>query len=63
MRGRWMPPSCRAFAHCSTASWTAFDATAEAAAGHELRKGPRGGGRDLDKIVATSSRRRRRTSR
>ena len=34
-----------------TASWTAFDAIAEAAAGHELRKGPRGGGRDLDKII------------
>jgi hypothetical protein len=34
-----------------TASWAAFDAIAEAAAGRELRTGPRGGGRGLDKIV------------
>jgi hypothetical protein len=34
------------------ASWAAFDAAVEAARGHELRLGPRGGGRDLDKIVA-----------
>lgn len=33
------------------AAWAAFDAAA-AAAGVELRKGPRGGGRDLDKLVA-----------
>jgi hypothetical protein len=33
------------------ASWAAFDAAAKAAKGIELRKGPRGGGRDLDKIV------------
>jgi hypothetical protein len=33
------------------ACWRAFDAAAEAAAGKELRKGPRGGGRDLDGIV------------
>lgn len=33
------------------ASWAAFDETAEAAPA-ELRKGPRGGGRDTDKIVA-----------
>ena len=33
------------------ASWGAFDAAAAAAAGKELRKGPRGGGRDLDRIV------------
>jgi hypothetical protein len=32
-------------------SWAAFDAAAKAAKGIELRKGPRGGGRDLDKIV------------
>ena len=35
---------------------------AEAAVGIELRKGPRGGGRDLDKIVGHCSRPRRRTS-
>lgn len=34
------------------ACWAAFDRAAESATGHELRKGPRGGGRDLDKIVA-----------
>jgi hypothetical protein len=34
-----------------TASWDAFDKAATRAAGHELRKGPRGGGRDRDKIV------------
>jgi hypothetical protein len=34
------------------ASWEAFDAAATAAAGHDLQKGPRGGGRDRDKIVA-----------
>jgi len=33
------------------ASWTAFDAAAAAAFGHELTKGPRGGGRELPKIV------------
>jgi hypothetical protein len=31
--------------------WMAFDAAVRAARGKELRKGPRGGGRDLDKIV------------
>jgi hypothetical protein len=34
------------------ACWKTFDAAAEAAAGHELSKGPRGGGRELEKIVA-----------
>lgn len=33
------------------AVWRAFDAAAKAAAGKELSKGPRGGGRDLGKIV------------
>jgi hypothetical protein len=33
------------------AAWTAFDQTA-AAAPAQLRKGPRGGGRDTDKIIA-----------
>lgn len=32
------------------ACWGAFDAAAQAAVGKELRKGPRGGGRDLEKI-------------
>ena len=33
------------------ASWGAFDRAAKDARGLELRKGPRGGGRDLDKII------------
>ena len=33
------------------AYWRAFDAVVETAVGKELRKGPRGGGRDLDGIV------------
>lgn len=33
------------------ASWSAFDRAAEAAIGATLRKGPRGGGRELDAIV------------
>jgi len=33
------------------ACWQAFDAAVKAAAGKELRKGPRGGGRDLGKIT------------
>jgi hypothetical protein len=33
------------------AYWQAFDRTVDAALGKELRKGPRGGGRDLEKIV------------
>lgn len=31
--------------------WSVFDNAVQAAAGSELRKGPRGGGRDVDKIV------------
>jgi hypothetical protein len=34
------------------ASWAALDAAAEAAASAVLRKGPRGGGRELDAIVS-----------
>lgn len=33
------------------ACWRALDATIAAATGRDLRKGPRGGGRDLDKII------------
>lgn len=33
------------------ACWAAFDSAVQAALGKELRKGPRGGGRDLEKIV------------
>jgi hypothetical protein len=35
-----------------TAIWEAFDKAAESAVGVALRQGPRGGGRDLDDIVA-----------
>ena len=34
------------------ACWKKFDSAAKAAKGLELRKGPRGGGRDLDKMTA-----------
>lgn len=34
------------------AYWAAFDAAVASAAGRELRKGPRGGGRDADGIIA-----------
>lgn len=33
------------------ACWAAFDAARQAAVGKDLRKGPRGGGRDLERIV------------
>jgi hypothetical protein len=33
------------------ACWRTFDATVSAAAGKELRKGPRGGGRDVEGII------------
>jgi hypothetical protein len=39
------------FRRLLTRFWAAFDAAAAAAVGLELRKGPRGGGRELDKIV------------
>ncbi len=34
------------------ACWDAFDAAVAGAAGRDLSKGPRGGGRDLEKVVA-----------
>jgi hypothetical protein len=33
------------------ACWAALDAAVESAEGHELRKGPRGGGRDLEAMI------------
>jgi hypothetical protein len=50
-----MPFDAAAFAAASKileACWRSFDRTVEAAEGRELRKGPRGGGRDLNAIVA-----------
>jgi hypothetical protein len=41
----------RRFATLYRACWRAFDRAAEAAASVELTKSPRGGGRDLEKIV------------
>ncbi|MGH2619233.1 MAG: DinB family protein [Anaerolineales bacterium] len=41
----------RRFQGVLKAGWRAFDAAVGAAPGKELRKGPRGGGRELDKIV------------
>jgi len=41
----------RRFATLFRACWRAFDEVAEAAGSVELTKGPRGGGRDLEKIV------------
>lgn len=41
----------RRFATLFRACWRAFDRAAEAAESVELTKGPRGGGRDLEKIV------------
>jgi hypothetical protein len=57
--GRWPENDDRPIAPAERArlaailegSWAAFDAAARAAKGIELRKGPRGGGRDLEKIV------------
>lgn len=46
------PPELERWQTILRACWRAFDAAVQAADGHELRKGPRGGGRDLDKIVA-----------
>jgi hypothetical protein len=41
----------RRFQALLQACWGAFDAAGQVAAGKELRKGPRGGGRDLEGIV------------
>jgi hypothetical protein len=41
----------RRFQALLVALWTSFEATARAAQGKELRKGPRGGGRDLEDII------------
>jgi hypothetical protein len=44
-------PEAERLAAILEACWSGFDASAKAAAGVELRKGPRGGGRDLPRIV------------
>jgi hypothetical protein len=41
----------RRFQALLAACWAAFDAAVQAASGRELRRGPRGGGRDLAEIV------------
>jgi hypothetical protein len=45
------PDETERLAQILSRSWAAFDAAAEAADGIELRKGPRGGGRDVHKMV------------
>jgi hypothetical protein len=45
------PAELRRFQILLEACWSEFDATVEAATGKALRKGPRGGGRELDGIV------------
>ena len=45
------PGDLARFGSILTACWEAFDAAAAAAAGLELRKGPRGGGRELEGIT------------
>lgn len=45
------PAEAKRLAVILEGSWAAFDAAVRAARGVELRKGPRGGGRDLAKIV------------
>jgi hypothetical protein len=44
-------PELKRFATLLRASWRAFDRAVQGAEGVELSKGPRGGGRDLEKIV------------
>jgi hypothetical protein len=50
-RGRIDAGQLARFGSILTACWQTFDATAEAAIGVELRKGPRGGGRELEAIT------------
>jgi hypothetical protein len=45
------PDEMKYFKTLLTACWKTFDNAVEMARNHELTKGPRGGGRDLDKIV------------
>jgi len=45
------PAEAKRLAMLLNACWVAFDRAAEAAAGRILRKGPRGGGRDLGAMV------------
>ncbi|MBN2044371.1 MAG: hypothetical protein JW757_05055 [Anaerolineales bacterium] len=49
-----VPLSQEEFQHSAAilrAAWDVFDRQVDAARGKELRKGPRGGGRDLEKII------------
>jgi hypothetical protein len=49
--GPMTPAEGRRLIGLLAATWDVFDATAAKAVGVELTKGPRGGGRELDKIV------------
>jgi hypothetical protein len=46
------PAECARFEKVLRAGWRALDAARKRATGRELRKGPRGGGRELDAIVS-----------
>jgi DinB superfamily len=48
----WRPPELAREVAILQAAWTAFDAAAAGASGVALRTGPRGGGRDVAKMVA-----------
>lgn len=45
------PAELEEFKHILEACWRAFDRAMQEGTGHELQKGPRGGGRDLMQIV------------
>ena len=48
---RWQAAELERYKQLLAACWQAFDETAAAAENKELRTGPRGGGRDLQKII------------
>jgi hypothetical protein len=50
-RAKATPADCARFEKVLRAAWRALDAARRRATGKELRKGPRGGGRELDGIV------------
>ncbi len=53
-RAKVTPATARRLAGLVTAAWATFDAVA-AASPAELRKGPRGGGRDRDQLIGADT--------
>ena len=51
-RAKVTPAAARRLVGLATAAWATFDEVA-ASSPAELRKGPRGGGRDRDKLIDT----------